>query len=335
MRVTVTVNGYTPADPAGLAALTAAGHEVSFRPCTPDISSSELATLLAEADAVVAATERYDAEVFSQVPTLRHLSRIGVGLDAVDLDAADAAGVIVTIAAGANDVAVADHAMALLLAVVHGVVRDDRAIRGGSWREVLHPDVTGSTLGLVGLGRIGREVARRAGSFGMTLLGFDPHVEPGVATDLGVRLVGESELLAASDVVSLHLPLLPATRRWLNADRLALLKRGVFVVNTARGGLVDEDALYDALVGGQVSGAALDVREVEPTVADRFAALDSVVLTPHSASLSVGTRARSSAAAADAIILAGQGQRPPGLVTVAGWERQLQARAGNESAALR
>lgn len=233
-----------------------------------------------EVDVLVTPNEAVDLDLY---PTLRLIANYGVGYDRIDLDACRARGVAVTNTPGVLDAATADLAVALMLAARRGLVTGDRFVRSGSWAshwsapQALARDVSGATLGIVGLGRIGSAVARRARGFDMEIL----HVR---------RSEGDlDEVLRASDVVSLHVPLTAETTGLITRERLALLRDGATLVNTARGAVVDEDALVDELVSGRIT-AGLDVFAHEPNVPSALFDLPNVVLTPHIASATVETR---------------------------------------------
>jgi D-3-phosphoglycerate dehydrogenase len=211
------------------------------------------------------------------------IARAGTGVDNVDVPAASARGIVVMNAPGANSISVAELAMGLVLALARHVPAADAAMKQGKWekKKFLGEEVRGKTLGLVGLGRIGQEVARRAVAFGMRIVAHDPFISEQVAGDLGAELVPMDDLFARADYVSLHMPSTPQTKNLLNADRLARAKKGIRIVNTARGDLVDEKALADAIESGHVAGAAVDVFDKEPTVDHRLQMLPQVIATPH------------------------------------------------------
>lgn len=223
------------------------------------------------------------AELLEAAPQLKVIGRAGVGVDNIDLEAATRRGVLVMNTPGGNAVSVAEHTFALLLALARHVPAASQSTRAGEWRksEFSGFELKGKTLGLVGLGRIGQEVARRALAFEMVVLAHDPFVAAPLARDLGVELVGLEELLARADFLSLHVTLTPETERLLNRERLAQCKRGVRLINAARGELIDEAALADALQSGQVAGAALDVFATEPPRHSPLLALPQVIATPH------------------------------------------------------
>jgi D-3-phosphoglycerate dehydrogenase len=216
-------------------------------------------------------------------PSLRVIARAGTGVDNVDLQAASARGILVMNAPGANSISVAEHALALMLALSRAIPAADAGMKRGGWdkKKLTGVELRGKTLGVVGLGRIGQEVASRAAAFGMTVIAHDPFIAEQVAASLGIQLLSLDELCAAADYISLHLPATPETRRLFNADRFVRCRRGVRLINTARGELVDEAALAAALNSGQVGGAGLDVFEIEPPADWTLAQLPQVVATPH------------------------------------------------------
>jgi len=275
-----------------------------------------LADGLAGAWAVVAGSERYDAAVLDLVPSLRLIARCGVGYDAIDVGAASARGVAVTITADANADGVADLALALMLACLRRLVTADRSVRGGGWRpDVLAGDLAGATVGVVGLGRVGRKVVERLGGFGCRLLAHEPYPDQEFCRAHGVSVVSLEELLSASDVVTLHAPLTEKTRALIGAPELAAMKPSAVLVNTSRGGLVDEEALLASLREGRLAGAGLDVFAAEPLPpAHPLLALDNVVLSPHAASFSRRTVERMLAAATASLLDAAAGRIPAGCL---------------------
>jgi D-3-phosphoglycerate dehydrogenase len=239
---------------------------------------------VADADAlVVRSATTVDASLIAAAPRLRAIARAGTGVDNVDVPAATARGIVVMNAPGANSVSVAEHAIALMLALSRAIPAADAAMKRSVWdkKRLTGAELRGKTLGLVGLGRIGQEVAARARAFGMDLTAYDPFISEQVAAGLGVQLLQLDDLCARADYISLHVPATPETRHLLNADRLAGCRPGVRIVNTARGDLIDEAALADAIERGQVAGAGLDVFETEPPTDTRLTRLPQVVATPH------------------------------------------------------
>ena len=247
-------------------------------------SPEQLAQDLKDADAlVVRSATRVTSTLIDAAPKLRAIARAGTGVDNVDVTAATARGIVVMNAPGANSVSVAELAMALVLALARHVPAADAAMKQEKWekKKFLGEEVRDKTLGLVGLGRIGQEVARRASAFGMKIIAHDPFISEQTASHFDVELVALDELFSRADYVTLHMPSTPQTRRLINAERLSGAKKGIRIVNTARGDLIDEAALADAIESGQVAGAALDVFEKEPTVDHRLQLLPQVIATPH------------------------------------------------------
>ena len=244
----------------------------------------ELAADVAEADAIIVrSATTVDGALIAAAPKLRVIARAGTGVDNVDVDAATARGIVVMNAPGANSISVAELAIGLMLALSRGIAAADAAMKKGVWdkKRLTGAELRGKTLGIVGLGRIGQEVAARARPFGMTLVAHDPFISEQVAETLGIELLPLDDLCAAADYVTLHIPVTSDTRHLFNKERLARCKAGVRIVNTARGELIDEAALADAIEAGAVAGAALDVFEKEPPADWRLAHLRQVVATPH------------------------------------------------------
>ncbi len=261
--------------------LRAEGWEVDARTGrTPD----QLAGDLANADAlVVRSATKVTAPLIAAAPRLRVIARAGTGVDNVDVAAASARGIVVMNAPGANSISVAELAVGLILSLARHLPAADAAMKQGKWekKKFLGEEIREKTLGLAGLGRIGQEVARRAAAFGMRIIAHDPFISEQVAADLGVELVSLDDLFARADYLSLHMPSNEKTRNLVNADRLARARKGIRIINTARGDLIDEKALADAIEAGQVAGAALDVFQTEPPPDPRLQNLPQVVATPH------------------------------------------------------
>ena len=261
--------------------LRAEGWEIDARSGrTPDA----LAADLKDADAlVVRSATKVTAALIDAAPRLRAIARAGTGVDNVDVAAASARGIVVMNAPGANSVSVAELAMAFVLALARHLPAADAAMKQGKWekKKFLGEEVRDKVLGLAGLGRIGQEVARRASGFGMRLIAHDPFISEQIASALGVELVSLDDLFVRADFLSLHMPSNAQTRKLVNAERLAKARKGLRIINTARGDLVDEQALADAIESGQIAGAGLDVFEKEPTVDQRLQMLAQVIATPH------------------------------------------------------
>ncbi len=242
--------------------------------------------VLQDCEASVAGSEPYSPRVIESLPKLRVICRSGVGFDAVDLEACDQAGVVVTTTPGVNQHAVAEHTIALLLGVARGFPNLDRQVRESRWDRIPRPRLMSSTLGIVGLGRIGRAVATRAIGLGMNVIAFEPYPNMEFVETWRIELVELDELLARSDYVSLHAPMSDESRHMMNADTFAKMKRGSVLINTSRGPLVDEQALNDVLKSGHLRAAGLDVFEAEPLPLDSpLLELDNVLMSGHVAGL--------------------------------------------------
>lgn len=307
--VLITFPGFDPSNPSHAAPLEAVGLRIRYAPKTGPRDPSEVAELVGDAVAAIVSTDPFDASVFAACPQLRVLARSGVGVDSIDLDSAAEAQVIVTTATGANNEAVADHTLALMLAANRRIVELDAAVRQGKWPRDAHWagwDLHGATVGIIGLGSIGRAVARRLRGFDCVVLASDP-----IASALeDVESVSLGELLPRSDVVTLHAPLDPSRRPLLGRHELAQMKRGAVLVNTARGGLVDEDALASCLIEGHLRAAALDVFADEPPSSSPLIALPNVILTPHAAGLTEGANSEIMRLASESILEVLAGNAP-------------------------
>jgi phosphoglycerate dehydrogenase-like enzyme len=287
-RILVTWPDFDADDPAGGGYLRDLGAEVTLAPKLGRRSPAEMCELLVGADAAIVSTDPFDATVFAGAPGLRAIARVGVGLDSIDMAAATRAGVMVTTTRGANESTAADHTLALILAAVRRIPELDASTHRGEWLRTgphLAWELTGATVGLVGFGAIGRRVAHRLLAFGVAVLASDP-VAPDGPLSASVEHVPLDDLLRRSDIVSLHAPLSPSSARLIGARELGLMARHAILVNTARGGLVDESALLDALAAGRLRAAALDVFEDEPPTGDRLRGMPNVVMTPHVAGVS-------------------------------------------------
>ncbi|MEU1811466.1 phosphoglycerate dehydrogenase [Micromonospora aurantiaca (nom. illeg.)] len=278
-----------------------------------------LLSALFEADAVIVrSATQIDAEAIAAAPRLKVVARAGVGLDNVEVPAATARGVMVVNAPTSNIVSAAEQAVALLLAVARNTASASAALKAGEWKRSKYTgvEIQGKTVGVVGLGRIGVLFASRIAAFGTRLIAYDPYIQPARAAQLGVRLVGLEELLRESDFISIHLPKTPETVGLIGEKELALVKPGVRIVNAARGGLVDEQALADAIAEGRVAGAGVDVYAKEPCTSSPLFAFDNVVATPHLGASTNEAQDKAGLAVAKSVKLALQGEFVPDAVNV-------------------
>jgi D-3-phosphoglycerate dehydrogenase len=278
-----------------------------------------LLAALPEADAlVVRSATQVDAAAIAAGKRLKVIARAGVGLDNVEVPAATARGVMVVNAPTSNIVSAAEQAVALLLAVARNTAAASASLKAGEWKRSKYTgvEVQGKTVGVIGLGRIGVLFAQRMAAFGTRLIAYDPYLQPARAAQLGVRLVGLEELLRESDFISIHLPRTPETVGLIGHRELALTKPGVRIVNAARGGLIDEQALADAIASGQVAGAGVDVFSKEPCVASPLFAFDTVVATPHLGASTVEAQDKAGLSVARSVKLALLGEFVPDAVNV-------------------
>ncbi|MGH3933219.1 MAG: phosphoglycerate dehydrogenase, partial [Pseudonocardiaceae bacterium] len=274
---------------------------------------------LTTADALlVRSATQVDAEALGHAPALKVVARAGVGLDNIDVPAATERGVMVVNAPTSNIVSAAEHAVALLLAVARRIPAADASLRAGLWQRSAFSGVElfGKTVGVVGLGKIGHLVAQRLAAFGTELIAYDPYVSPARAAQLGIELVALDELLSRSDAISVHLPKSPETLGLIGAEQLAKTKPGVLIVNAARGGLVDEQALADAIRNGQVGGAGVDVFTTEPCTTSPLFELPQVVVTPHLGASTAEAQDRAGTDVARSVQLALRGEFVPDAVNV-------------------
>jgi D-3-phosphoglycerate dehydrogenase len=256
-------------------------HDVEYR---PELTHEDLLRLLPQFDAlVVRSGMKVDREAIEAGQRLKVVGRAGVGVDNIDVDAATGAAIVVVNAPTANTVAAAELTLGLMYALARNIAGADASVRRGEWRraDFLGHELRGRTLGIVGLGKIGLTVAERARAMEMTLLGSDPYANLEAASARAVDVVELPDLLRGSDVVTVHVPLSSATRGLIDAAALALMKPTAFIINVARGGIVDEQALADALRNGRLAGAAVDVYEHEPPGDSPLLSAPNTVLTPH------------------------------------------------------
>ncbi|MCA1569804.1 MAG: phosphoglycerate dehydrogenase [Chloroflexi bacterium] len=264
---------------------------------------------------IVRSQTRVDAELLSAAePRLSVIGVASVGIDRIDLDAATRAGVMIVNAPTGNTIAAAEHTMALMLALLRQIPDANASVRSGEWERARYTgrELRGKTLGIIGLGKIGKAVARRAAGFEMRVICSDPYLTEDQASEAGARLVGLTELLHRSDVITVHTPLTPHTRNLLGRPQLEAVKRGSFVLNVARGGIVDERALAAGLESGQIAGAAVDVYSTEPMAPDNpLRAAPNLVLTPHLGASTTEAQDRVGIEMADQVLMALGGVTPP------------------------
>jgi D-3-phosphoglycerate dehydrogenase len=287
-----------------------------------------LLAAIADADALmVRSATKVDAEAIAASTRLKVVARAGVGLDNVDVPAATARGVMVVNAPTSNIVSAAEHAIALLLATARQIPGADASLRAGQWKRSSFSgiELNGKTVGVIGLGKIGQLVAQRLEAFGVQLIAYDPYVAPARAAQLGIELVELEELLRRADIITIHLPKTAETLGLIGKDQLALTRPGVLIVNAARGGLIDEDALAEAVRSGHVGGAGIDVYLTEPTTSSPLFELPQVVVTPHLGASTAEAQDRAGLDVARSVQLALAGEFVPDAVNV-----QVNGKVGEE-----
>ena len=293
------------------AILEAAGFEIVYPPPGKLLLDPELLRQhLVGVDAMLASIEPLSRDILS-ASSLRVVARVGVGYDTVDVLAATELGIPVTIAPNTNHESVAEHTIAMILSLARGLTNRDRAVRSGLWQRQPLPRLAGRTLGIVGLGRIGRAVARRARALELSVVAYDPFCHPEQAHELGVSLLRLDELLASADIVSLHLPLTAETKQLLDSRRLAMLKPSAILINTSRGGLIDEAALCETLDAGRLAAVGLDTFAIEPLPHDSpLRRQERILFTPHVAGIDEESIRDMSRMAAQCVVDLSRGQWP-------------------------
>ena len=314
--------------PDEVIALIRQDHQVEPYDADPPIDRQKLLRRIVDKEGLLCTiTDRIDTEVLDRALALKVIANYGVGFEHIDIDAATQRGIPVTNTPGVLTEATADLALALILAVARRVVEGDRRVREGKftyWAPLLFlgQDVSGKTLGIIGMGRIGQAVARRAAGFGMKLIySSRTRLEPIEEQELGASLQPLETLLREADFVTLHVPLTPHTLHLIGSRELELMKPSAYLINTARGPVVDEVALVTALRQGQIRGAALDVYEREPELCPGLADLENVVLLPHVGSATVETRTRMALMAAENLLAGLRGDPPPNCLNWAELKR--------------
>jgi len=324
-KIFVSWPGYSLTDPQTGKKLVDAGYEVLLYPKLGRRSAAELHEMLGPAVGAIVSTDPFTRGVFEKHPDLAVISRVGVGVDSIDLLAAGEHGVYVTVTPGLNADTVADHTLALILALIRKVVDQDGSVKRGGWDRVGHltpTELTGKTVGLLGAGAIGRKVIRRLSGFDVPIVYFDPWV---TETEGATKIDSLPDLLAASDVVTLHLPLTAENRGIIGAREISQMKKTAILVNTARGPLIDQVALFSALRQGTLKAAALDVFEEEPPSSETFREIPNLICSPHLAGLSEESIRRMTISATDSVLAVLAGEIPS---TVANFEivRKMRSR---------
>lgn len=284
-KILITSPGFAGSNPEPIALLQAQGWELEFNKTGTILEQEELKKRIADAKGIILGTEPFGRNIIDAATKLKAIARYGVGLDNIDLEYARARGIQVRNAAGANSAAVADTAFALMLAVSKKVLLLDKQVRQGDWTETLTYEINHKVLGLIGFGNIGAQAAKRAKGFEMKVIAYDTCQNTELAKQHNTSFVDSmDEIFAQSDIISLHIPHLPQTHHIISTREFAMMKSEAILVNTARGGIVDEEALYAALKNNSIRGAGFDVFEEEPLpITSKLLKLENIVLSPHGA----------------------------------------------------
>ena len=308
------------------------GHEILQREAdivfATDPDPKKLAGEVAEADGILVRSSYITREVFEAAPNLKVLGRHGVGLDYIDLQAATEMGIPVVNAPGSNTLAVAEHAIMFMLTLSKRAFEGDKCVRENKFLDGRYKlsllELADKTLGLVGFGRIGQAITKRCLAFDMDVIAYDPYIDQSVADKYGVKLVDSvNEILEKSDFISLHAPATPENHHMINSEALAKMKDSAFLINTARGALVDEDALCEGLQQGKIAGAALDVFAAEiPDANNPLLQLPNVVLSPHNAALTEESTIRMSRMSSEGVLDVLRGEKPKYLANPEVWEKR-------------
>ena len=284
MKILVTPTSFRPdKETQALQKLRDFATDIVSNPHGRPLKQNELIELLPGCEGFIAGLDYIDADVIASCDKLRVISRYGAGVDRVDLAAARAHNVAVCNTPGANAEAVADLTIGLLLSVARKIPLLDKSVKSGNWFRSTGVEIYGKTIGLLGLGAIGKAVAKRAQGFSMRVMAHDPYIDNDYAAKNGIISATIDQIVLDSDVISLHLPLTADTRHIISGDLMRKMKHGVIIINTARGGLIAEDVLPELLTSGHLGGLGLDAFEVEPLVETPLSQFDNVVLTPHTA----------------------------------------------------
>ena len=322
-RVLITSTTLSEAAPESVRALQGAGIEVVFTAAGRRLEDHELASLVGEVDGIIAGVDRIGPRSLAAgLPRLKVIARYGVGCDSIDVVTATELGIVVTNTPDANSASVADLVFGLMLVLARHIVEADRAIREGRWGRFLGCELLGKRLGVIGFGGAGKAVASRAGGFGLDVFAFDTVWDEHASRELGVRLSSLEAILEECDFVSLHVPDRPETHHLIGELELKRMKSTAYLINTSRGGIVDERVLVRALREGWIRGAALDVFEREPASDPEILTAPNLLLTPHLGACTSEAGARMGRMAVENLLAVLQGHRPPHVVNPGVYARQ-------------
>ena len=283
------------------------------------ITPEELANTIHEYDGIIVRSRtKLTADIIKKAENMKIIARAGVGVDNIDLDAATEKGIMVVNSPESTSVTVAEHTMGLILSMARKISIADKSVKDGKWekKNFMGVELRNKTLGVIGMGRIGSQVVNRCKAFGMDAMAYDPYLPEEVAKQMGVDLTDLDTVLKNSDFITIHVPLTPETKHSISAEQFEIMKDGAYIVNCARGGIIDEEALYDALVNNKIGGAALDVYEEEPPKDSKLFELDNIVLTPHIAASTKEAQRDAAIIVADEIIDLAKGKNPRNVLNM-------------------
>lgn len=282
MKVLSALPNYRELCPEAIALLKKSGCELAINELGRPMGFDDLKDIVADVDGVVAGVDVWDEQLLARAPMLKAIARFGVGVDNLDLKTCERRGITVTNCPGINTNSVAEHALMLILGLLRHLGECDRSIREGRWPRIMHHELRGQTVGLLGFGSVGRSLCEKLEPFHVQVLAYDKYPNEEAAAKLGVKLTSQNEVLARADILSLHTPITPETIHMINRDTIGLMKDGVMIINTARGSVVDEAAVYVAMKEGKVAGYGTDVFDGEPPAADNpLFSMQQYLCTPH------------------------------------------------------
>lgn len=311
MKVLSALPNYRPLCTEGIRLLEEQGCELICNDLGRPMEYEDLADLVSDVDGVIAGVDVWDERLLARAPKLKAIARFGVGVDNLDLEACRRRGIVVSNCPGVNTNSVAEHALMLMLGLLRHLGECDRASRVGQWPRIMHYELRGKTVGLLGFGAVGRRLAALLAPFGVTVLAYDTFPNPDAAQALGVRLLSQEEVIAQADILSLHTPATPETIHLINRDTISSMKDGAFLVNTSRGVVVDEDAVAEALGSGKLAGYGADVFEHEPPTSDNpLFSMEQYLCTPHLAAESYENWTQTGILTAQALLDVFAGREP-------------------------
>lgn len=311
MKVLVTATNYSKYCQAGKKILENAGCEIIENPHGRPYTFDELKEIVEDIDGVVVGVDDWNEDVFKLAPKLKGMARFGVGVDNIDLNAAKEHGIIVCNSPGINSSAVAEQAVALMLSLIRNIPEMNRAVRKGEWPRPMFHELKSRTIGFLGFGAIARNVAQRLVGFGPKMIAYDKYPNQEAADKLGVRLVSQEEVLKESDIISIHLPATDETKHLINKETIQQMKDGVYIVNTARGSIVNEADMAGALESGKAAGFGTDVFEHEPIdLSGPLFKYDNYIATPHVSAETFENCETTSVVTARALLAVFEGREP-------------------------